>query len=142
MRKVKANLSELTDAFDNCRIGYEYYLDLETAELLIVSDEFMGTDEVEEIYERMEDEPKRYLSIPTGSSREGYQVMVAFAESLEDGNLKDKLWIALNGRGAFRRFKDVLLSYPEKREEWFRFKDERLEKLVREWLEENEIKLA
>lgn len=142
MRKVKANLSELTDAFDNCRIGYEYYLDLETGELLIVSDEFMGTDETEEIYERMEDEPKRYLSIPTGSSREGYQDMVAFAESLEDGNLKDKLWIALNGRGAFRRFKDVLLSYPEKREEWFRFKDERLEKRVREWLEENEIELA
>jgi len=43
--------------------------------------------------------------------------MVAFTESLEDENLKEKLWIALNGKGAFRRFKDVLLSYPEKREE-------------------------
>jgi len=29
--------------------------------------------------------------------------------------LKEKLWMALNGRGAFRRFKDALLSYPEKR---------------------------
>ena len=141
MQKVKANLSELTDAFDNCRIGYEYYLDLETGELLLVSDEFMDTDETEKAYERLDDEPERYLSIPTESSREGYRDMVAFTEFLEDENLKEKLWIALNGRGAFRRFKDVLLDYPEKREEWFKFKKERLEKRVREWLEENEMEL-
>jgi hypothetical protein len=108
MRKVKANLSELIDAFDNCRIEYEYYLDIETGDLLLVSDEFMDTNETEEIYERLDSEPERYLSIPTESSREGYQDMVAFTESLEDENLKEKLWIALNGRGAFRRFKDVL----------------------------------
>ncbi len=142
MRKVKTNLSELTDAFDNCRIGYEYYLDIETGELLLVSDEFMDINETEEVYEKLDDEPERYLSIPTESSREGYQDMVAFTESLEAENLKGKLWIALNGRGAFRRFKDVLLSHPEKREEWFKFQDERLEKHVMEWLEENEVELV
>jgi len=142
MRKVKANLSELIDAFDNCQIGYEYYLDTKTGELLLVSDEFMDTGETEEIHERLDDEPERYLSIPTESSREGYQDMVAFTESLEDEILKEKLCVALNGRGAFRRFKDVLLSYLEKREEWFKFQNERLEKRVMEWLEENEIELA
>ena len=142
MRKVKANLSELIDAFDNCQIGYEYYLDTKTGELLLVSDEFMDTNETEEIYERLDSEPERYLSIPTESSREGYQDMVAFTEFLEDENLKEKLCIALNGRGAFRRFKDVLLSYSKKREEWFKFQNERLEKRVMEWLEENEMELA
>lgn len=142
MRKVKANLSELIDAFDNCRIEYEYYLDTKTGELLLVSDEFMDTNETKEIYERLDSEPERCLSIPTESSRERYQDMAAFTESLEDENLKEKLWIALNGRGAFRRFKDVLLSYPEKREEWFKFQDKRLEKRVMEWLEENEIELG
>ncbi len=44
MRKVKANLSELIDAFDNCQIGYEYYLDTKTSELLLVSDEFMDRE--------------------------------------------------------------------------------------------------
>ncbi len=82
------------------------------------------------------------MSIPTESSREGYQDMIAFTESLEDENLKEKLCVALNGRGAFRRFKDVLLSYLKKREEWFKFQNERLEKRVMEWLEENEIELA
>jgi len=117
MRKVKANLRELMEVFEDCRIEDEFYLDVKTGELLRVSDEFMDTSETEEIYERLDSEPERYLSIPTESSREGYRDMVAFTESLEDENLKEKLWIALNGKGAFRRFKDVLLSYPEKREE-------------------------
>ena len=115
MRKVKANLSELMDAFDDCHIGDEFYLDVKTDELLRVSDEFMETEETEKIYERLESEPERYLSIPTESSREGYRDMVAFTESLEDENFKEKLWIALDGGGAFRRFKDVLLNYPEKK---------------------------
>jgi len=45
--------------------------------------------------------------------------MIAFTESLEDKNLKEKLWIALNDRGAFRRFKNVLLSYPERSNQIF-----------------------
>jgi hypothetical protein len=32
----------------------------------------MDTNETEEIYERLDSEPERYLSIPTESSREGY----------------------------------------------------------------------
>lgn len=141
MRKVKANLNELIDAFDSCCIGYEHYLDLETGEILLVSDEVMLTDEVEEIYERIDSERDRYLDIPTDSSREGYRDMEAFAETVEDENLKEKIWIALDGRGAFRRFKDVLLGYPEKREEWFKFQEQRLKQRVMDWLEENEIEL-
>ena len=142
MRKVKVNLSELINAFDDCCIGYEFYLDTKTGELLYTSDEFMDSEEIEKIYERMENEPERYLSIPIESSREGYQDMAAFTESLKDENLQEKLWIALSGRGAFRRFKDVLSNYPEKRQEQFAFKNERLKKCVMEWLEENEIEFA
>lgn len=41
----------------------------------------MDTNETEEIYKRLDDDPERYLSIPAESSREGYQDMVAFAEA-------------------------------------------------------------
>lgn len=43
--------------------------------------------------------------------------------------------VAINGKGAFRRFKDVLLRYPEERERWFRFKDERMQERALEWLD-------
>lgn len=142
MRKLKINWNELMDAFDNCRIGYQYYLDIVTGEILYISDEWMDTDEIERLYEQIKSDRKRYLDIPTHSSSEGYQEMQAFAETVKDENLKEKLWIALDGRGAFRRFKDVLLGYPEERQRWFKFKEERLKSEINEWLEENEIELA
>jgi len=36
----------------------------------------------------------------------------------------------------------AIFNRSEKREEWFEFKDKRLEERVMEWLEENEIELA
>jgi len=59
MRKVKANLRELMEVFEDCRIGDEFYLDVKTGELLRVSDEFMDTSETEEIYERLDSEPEK-----------------------------------------------------------------------------------
>ena len=141
MRKVKVDLDELMDAFDDCRIGYQYYLDLETGELLHILDEWMTTDEIERISERLNSEPERYLAIPTEGSHKGYQDMVAFTEGVENMDLKEKLLIALDGRGAFRRFKNVLSEYPEERQKWFKFKENRLKQRVIEWLEENEIEL-
>jgi hypothetical protein len=38
------------------------------------------------------------------------------------------------GRGAFRRFKDLLARHPQEEEAWFEFKDARLQKRVADWL--------
>ena len=141
MRKVEIDLSELIYAFNSCRIGYEHYLDIVTGEILYTCDELMDTEEIEKIYERIEREPGRYLAIPTDSSREGYRDMEAFTDTVKDENLRDKLRIALNGRGAFRRFKDVLLDYLEYRERWFKFKEERTKSRINEWLQKNKIEL-
>jgi hypothetical protein len=75
---------------------------------------------------------------PLGSSVE-YGWMAAFASSARDARLRDKLEVALDGRGAFRRFKNVLASYAAERESWFAFRDVRLRETVREWLAERGI---
>lgn len=141
MRKVKVRLDELMDAFDNCRIGFEYWLDLQTGELILVGEEIMTTDEIEKIMEQIEEEPERYLPIPEREHHESYQEMVEFAETVKDELLKEKLFIALDGRGAFRRFKNVPYNYPEERERWFSFKEQILRRRVQEWLEENDLEL-
>jgi hypothetical protein len=41
----------------------------------------------------------------------------------------------LEGRGAFRRFKDTLRQFPEAEEQWFRFKAKRDKEEVKDWLE-------
>ena len=45
--------------------------------------------------------------------------------SVEDEHLRELLEVAIQGAGAFRRFKDVLFRYPSAQENWFKFRDER-----------------
>jgi len=45
------------------------------------------------------------------------------------------LSIALDGKGAFRRFKNVLMDYPEVEKQWFKFKAEKDKEEVKDWLE-------
>jgi len=68
--------------------------------------------------------------------------MEDFIATVEDEHLAELLEVAINGRGAFRRFKDVLLRYPEERERWFRFKDERMQERACEWLENIGVTLS
>jgi hypothetical protein len=44
------------------------------------------------------------------------------------------LFAAIRGRGAFRRFKDLLFDYPRERERWFTFQDEQIRQRVLDWL--------
>ncbi len=73
------------------------------------------------------------------SSRVEYGWMAEFAETVADRRLREMLDLALDGRGAFRRFKDVLSNYPAERERWFAFHQERLDQEMQDWLAENEI---
>jgi hypothetical protein len=75
---------------------------------------------------------------PLESSVE-YGWMAEFAASVRDSRLRDRLEVALDGRGAFRRFKDMLAQYPAERERWFGFRDERVREAMRDWLAEHDI---
>jgi hypothetical protein len=114
---------------------HEYYLDLTTGEILFLS-EYMDDEETGKLREQIDEEPDRYEQIPRAESHEGYEDMEGFIATVKDEHLAELLEAAINDRGAFRRFKDVLLRYPEERERWFRFKDERIEERAREWLDD------
>ena len=57
-----------------------------------------------------------------------------FIEALSDGDWADRLSIAISGKGAFRRFKDVLERRPGELEAWYAFSDERQRGRARAWL--------
>lgn len=88
-----------------------------------------------------EDYGTRYIPIPTIPSWESYKVMEDFIETVEDENLQEKLYIAIDGKGAFRRFKNVLLYYSEKRERWFKFRDAKLMEHIMKWLDDEGIEV-
>ena len=56
----------------------------------------------------------------------------------ENEEIRNKLYKALNGKGAFSRFKKEI-AYLGIRDNWFAFRDERLKEKVKQWLKDNEI---
>ena len=141
MRKVKISIEDLIEAFENCSLDVQYFLDMEKGEVEFIG-EFEDQENREEFYEKIDSNSEKYLSIPEKDSREEYHIMVDFVNNVKDKILQDKLAIALDGKGAFGRFKRVLSEYPKEREKWFEYKDEKSRELVEEWLQENELELG
>ncbi|HZB96787.1 MAG TPA: UPF0158 family protein [Herpetosiphonaceae bacterium] len=175
MRKVKVDLDELVSAFDDGSPELTFYLDTDTREVVLVTDETRR--ELENIYEEIYgegDEPvvaleevlrqlnlpdwqqeelrtadlveegfgTRFVEVPKAESRDGYSDMEAFIDTVQDRRFQNRLWRAIQGKGAFRRFKDTLFDDPRERERWFAFQNERVQQRVLEWLEDEEIEPA
>lgn len=141
-KQLKVDLDQLYWAYEDATLENSYYLDLETGEILFFSELLMSDEEIEEKIGEIEDElGKRYISLPRTSPQEGYRNMSEFIETVTNEDLKQKLWIAIDGQGAFRRFKNVLGGYPKERERWFEFKNARIEKRVKDWLKAKDIQI-
>jgi hypothetical protein len=134
-------LGELCEAMDNSSYENQHYLDLKTGEILFIS-EYMDDEETTKLKDQIEEEFERYEPIPKAESHEGYRDMQDFITTVEDEHLVELLEVAINGKGAFRRFKDVLLNYPQERERWFKFRDDRMEERALEWLESIDVSLS
>jgi len=139
-KTLKIDLDELCSAMENSSYEHNYYLDLKTGEIVLISD-YMDDEETEKLKARIEEDYDRYERIPRAESYEGYDDIEDFITTVEDEHLAELLEVAINGKGAFRRFKDVLAGYPEERERWFRFRDDRLMERVLEWLDDIGVSL-
>lgn len=80
------------------------------------------------------DDRDRLVAIEPIPSDEAYGDMEDFVAEVADPRAKDLLARAISGRGAFRRFKDTLLEFPELREAWFAYHDARMRRRAIEWL--------
>lgn len=119
----------LEDAFENNAPEVHSYLHFDTGEVIRIVD---GVADPAMHSRIMND--KRYLRIDPVSSREQYRWMERFIATVEDDDLRRRLNIAIDGKGAFRRFKDALMSHPVDRERWFAFRSERLRACMESWL--------
>ena len=155
-KKLKIDLAELTyemDQGNNSELSA--YLDTKTGEIISIPGDVLETMEDEE--EDTEDLPKwerelietakevfdddkgRFLAIPRRESHEGYGLMASFATTVNNKQLGEKLNIALNGKGAFRHFRNVLNEHPDELERWYAFKDEYTRNEAIQWLLSNGI---
>lgn len=166
-RKSKIDIQELRRVFNSSHDEMEYYLDAETGNITFITEqtrrqyEEIGIDnedlvalrdviqqqnitawEKQALIEAGKVDASlgtRYLAIPSTNSYEGYEDMEDFISTVKGVHLREKLEIAIQGAGAFRRFSDVLLGHPAERKRWFAFKDKRTDQRVMKWLESEGI---
>src|SRR4051812_25471431 len=129
LRSVPVDWEALEDAFENNAPEVHSYLHLQTGEVLRIVDGVADP----QMHARIAADTN-YLRIDPVSSREQYRWMERFIPMVEDPDLQAKLSQAIDGKGAFRRFKDVLMAYGPERERWFSFRSERLRIFMEAWL--------
>ncbi len=172
LRKLKIDLIQLELAFDNNSFEMQYYLDLHTGQVMLITDEIR--QKLEDIYEELnaagdegfrhfteaaqkrnlpdwqkemlfeahhveEHLGTRYVQVPIADVHEAYDDMEDYIETVRGARLQEEIWEAIRGRGAFRRFKELLADYPQERERWFKFQDERVRQRMLDWLAEQGI---
>jgi len=135
LRDVPVDWEALEDAFENNAPEVHSYLHVGSGEVLRVVDGIADP----EMHARIASDGA-YLRIEPVSSREQYRWMERFIPMVEEPTLRGQLSQAIDGKGAFRRFKDVLIAFTAERERWFAFRSERLRVFMEAWLAANAMR--
>lgn len=81
-----------------------------------------------------------YLALPDRFEIDEYRMMERFALGIADTGSQDQLVSALQGRGAFRRFKDAVLRL-DLAERWYAYRNDAYEGVAWDWCEVNGVEL-
>jgi hypothetical protein len=139
MPPVTINWSDLEIAFERNSPEQESFLDLENGDLLSIVE---GEPDAAARRAKVANNPDRFVRVDPASSREQYRWMERFVGVVQDQALRERLLVAIDGKGAFRRFKDVLLAFPAERERWFAHRSELLHLHIQTWIEHMQIQVA
>ena len=132
MIELNIDWQGLYAAFQTNTAEYKCFLDLESGKVIK-----LGPGDPE--HEKVKSQPGAYRTVEVVPSRIQYQWVSEFVKSIEHESIKSRMEAAINGKGAFRRFKDILLTLPDERRRWFEFRDRRMRVRVTEWIKENGI---
>ena len=152
---TSAVLDDLIDALEEQSDSLFPFLDRETGEVELISDELLslGEAESEEIdllpdWQKEEAElavlietTDRYLRLPTPFDVHEWNIMANFCHQLRRDDIRERLLGVIHGNHAFRRFKDQIATH-DLWKEWDGFRRQALAEIVRDWCEEEGIVLT
>lgn len=147
---LPVSLKQVAEEIDALPEDWTAYVNRRTGELYSISNEqAMEVDSPDE--ENEEDRPdweketlaqadeimnsEDWIALPGRYEINEWAIMRDFAQSQTEQSIAEDLLRAIQGRGAFRYFKDRITQYGI-REQWFAFKDTVLQEIAREALEE------
>ena len=148
---VKAKLRDLIDGLDLQDSESMSYVNSRTGQIVTLSEEDMRYSDddypLDDMPEWMQDtaslvkdvlESGDYLELPSQWDIDEYRIMEDFCQTQTSGDTQRKLLMAIEGKGAFRRFKDRAFDFGVI-DQWYRYKERRLGEVAIEWCEEHDI---
>lgn len=97
-------------------------------------------ENIEKAISIIEDEDGVYVDFSLRNDLNEYEIMEEFIVGLKDQNIREELYEAIQGRGAFRRFKDGIIEHGVDKQ-WYKYKENKINELVIEWCKEHEIEI-
>lgn len=146
--KIKDIIEEMEMQLD----GYRSFVKVRTGEVFSVSEDDLidAEDEktiddlqdwqienleiVNEIVENYED----YKELPSRYELDEYKIVKDFCLTVKDVKVQKILLITIEGKGAFRRFKDAVIEFNIEMD-WYSYRDRRYKDLAIAWCQNNDI---
>lgn len=151
---IVVSLKDVANALEEVNDDIHAYLNKVTGELVTVTTEDLSAIEEGDDWSEYPDwqqgaledarqiiESDDFIALPSKFEIHEYAIMEEFCYSLENPRLRDEMSSRIRGSGAFRRFKDGI-HYHGIQEDWYRFRQQALEEIAIEWLEEHGIAFA
>ncbi len=131
---MKVKLNDVIDTLDFVNLEHDaYYNPLKNEFFYSNIGEYtdLNEDELDELFENS-------IGLPTSYEIDEYSMMEEFIETIDDVKTYNQLQIAINGRGAFRRFKDTCINF-KIIDDWYKFREEKYKEIAIDWCKENKI---
>jgi len=139
--KLPLKMFDLETAFEMLGTGDHYSTEFPNAAFLnLKTGELKWPEEDSELDDLWSDD--EWLRLPQDMDRHcGFETMEAFVDSLETGRTRDELERAIRGKGAFRRFKNVVFGGGdvELKYAWNHFESTRRRERIVDWLRSEAI---
>ena len=150
---ITVSLQDIVDGLEMVSDQVEVYLDMQTGETVIVTedDRFeLDINKIEQAPEWQREhlaflrdnmETDRLVPFPSAFDIHEWSIMERFCGTVTNARHREQLFDAIGGRGAFRMFRSTL-DRLGLRDEWHAFREEALAEIARDWLKENNIQFT
>lgn len=135
-KDVQVDLNEIIDALEMLSMTRDFsrsFVNMHTGRIVSL---FEGEDFSDVEDEDLEGDwiPDHYASLPEREELNEYEMMETFCCSITNGKIQEDLLYAIQGKGAFGRFKTAIHCHNVENK-WYKFREERLKEIAVEFCE-------
>lgn len=135
---MKVKLDDVIEGMEFADMEVDYYYHTKSQKVAVYMDEALTGEDSSALLADIEENWEDYIHLPTSYDINEYHMMEEFICSLPEGIVQDELERGICGRGAFRRFKDLVYRFGIEKE-WFAFRDQEYKKIAIQWCERHNI---